>query len=262
MTHPSSDSTTRLHFLHPRPLARDGLASLPTDLRAFFALIPRVGPKAALLLLTLKAFRQRSAREPHSTVGLVTLDELRWVLRASRRALRWRLQRLSRHGFLVYQTQPGPRRETILIEFVPVSPPAVALDATPAPSLDLPTIYFLHVLPRIGPFPFLTYLYLLSCEPIPLGPAGFALSGLAESLLCFWGRPQAWVAIQWLRWFGLVARHPRDGGLIVRDPKPLTRVQRWVLTQRERGRWPRTRGHWVAGFVLLAALWLVLVMLH
>jgi len=140
----------------------------------------------------------------------------------------------------------------MVIEFVPVSPPSATLDVTSTFILDLPTAWMLHVLPRLGPTPFLLYLALLAREPATPGPASISFGNLAVTL-DLWSRIGVWWNLLWLRLFGLVATHPRDGGLVVRDPEPLTHVQRWVLTQRERGRWPRSRPRALAGLMMLAA---------
>ncbi len=244
-----------IHFLRPHTPAPDGLTLVLVDLPSFFELIPRVGRAGALLLLTLKALRQRAAHSPESTAAQLALSDLTWVLRATPRQVRRWLHRLSTQGLLVYALESRRGTATLTVEFVPepIRPPRFSADPNApdfAPPLELPSHWIVSVLPRIGRTAFLVYLYVLGQEPAHHGPATLSLDALSTRLN-LWGRSHATLALWWLRRFHLLVRHPRGTGLIVRDPRPLTRVQRFVLHCRAHRRWPRTRTQILGLLVLL-----------
>src|SRR5438132_8558149 len=87
---------TRLRFLTPRAPMPEGMSVVSVDLAAFFVLVDRLGRDEALLLLTVKALRQRT--------GLLALqmNDLAWMLRATNRRVTGWLDRLVRHGTVIY----------------------------------------------------------------------------------------------------------------------------------------------------------------
>jgi len=248
----------RLHFLRPHTPPSDGLTAVPVDLSVLFELIPRVGRAGALLLLTLRALRQRAARSPENTVGQVALTEIAWVLRATPRQVRWWLHRLSQHRLLVYHLDSARATATLTIEFVPepIRPPRFDDSRRRHAPFEMPSHWVLHTLPRLGRTVFFSYLYLLSREPDSRRGASLRLDDLSATL-DLWGVGQAWLVLLALRRHRLLIRHPRNAGFIVRDPAPLTRWQRFVLRARAAGRWPRTRtalsGWWVVSIVVILA---------
>src|ERR1043165_8493407 len=103
---------TRLRFLAPRAPMPEGMSVVPVDLAAFFVLVDRLGRNEALLLLTVKALRQRT--------GLLALrtNDLAWMLRSTnRRVMRW-LDRLVRHRTIVYHLEDLWGVDTVMVEVI------------------------------------------------------------------------------------------------------------------------------------------------
>ena len=107
--HALQDST-RLRFLSPRPDPGEGLTAISADLSAFFLVVRHVGRDEALLLLVVKALRQRT--------GLLTLrvNDLAWILRVTnRRVIRW-LDRLTTTRLVVYHVADYWGVDTVDVE--------------------------------------------------------------------------------------------------------------------------------------------------
>lgn len=197
---------------------------MDVDLSAFFALLARIGNDPGLLLLTLRALRQRSR------YGGMRLTDLAWVLRASERSVGTWFERLSKEGLLVYEIQTDLGVDAFVVEIVDdETPPARPATDAMLPSVRhaLPTHWFAQVLPRLGRVTFLAYLYLLARESAEGPSAALDLQHMARALR-LWGARRARHHVLRLHRHGLVGRHPRRG-LVVTDPPPLTRHQRLHL---------------------------------
>lgn len=212
--HPLQDET-RLRFLTPRPEPDEGLTTVSADLSAFFVTIDRVGRNEALLLLVAKALRQRT--------GLLALrvNDLAWMLRVSnRRVIRW-LDRLVDHRFVVYHIEDFWGIDTVNVEIIGTSVEAQPFDR--AVRLDLPTHWFVQVLPLMGRTTFAVYLYLLSREQL-----GALHVDHLVGMLRLRGRFHAHWHLRRLRKRELL-KHGRDGIAKVADPPPPSRHERLVL---------------------------------
>ncbi len=208
---------TRLRFVTPRPEPPEGVSTVRADLSAFFIVVDRVGRNEALLLLLTKALRQRT--------GLLALrvNDLAWMLRVSnRRVIRW-LDRLVRSGHVVYHVEDLWGVDTVLVEIVAGGVEPHHYERTV--QQELPTHWFVQVLPLIGRTTFTVYLYLLWCEP---HRPETHIDHLSEMVKLF-GRFHARFHLRKLERRGLLTPHPEHGGLIVVDPKPPTRAQRLRL---------------------------------
>jgi len=240
----ADDARVRIRVLKPEMPPLDGVQTLPTDLRRFFVIVRRVGPDTGLLLLTIRALRHRA------TKGEPDFRDLLWILGASPRRIRAWVERLSQAGLLVYDTTDA--KDLLVLEIVDLGPPPVFGDTdVDAVTLhhDLPTHFFLHLLPRIGRTSFLYYLYLLAQESSTTAP-GLMLSRAAADL----GLPSEKHAIRELRRLErkkLVTSHP-SGVLVLREPPPLTPFSRALLRLRARGIPPHVKT--VMRLLLLAVL--------
>jgi hypothetical protein len=219
---------TRLRFLTPHPPMPEGLSVVPVDLAAFFVLVDRLGRNEALLLLTVKALRQRT--------GLLALrtNDLAWMLRSTnRRVMRW-LDRLVRHRTIVYHVEDLWGVDTVMVEvIVPAfeTAPTTAGDYHGAKHHELPTHWFVQVLPRVGRTTFVVYLCLLAHETREDEHAGFRLTdivGRAKLSNSLHARFHLWR----LRRHALIAPHPRGRGFVLTDPPPPTGLQRLILRYR------------------------------
>jgi hypothetical protein len=207
---------TRLRFVTPRPEPPEGVSTVRADLSVFFVVVDRVGRNEALLLLLTKALRQRT--------GLLALrvNDLAWMLRVSnRRVIRW-LDRLVASGHVVYHVEDLWGIDTVLVEIVAgVAPPHYERSV----HQELPTHWFVQVLPLLGRTTFTVYLYLLWCEP---QHAETPIDHLTE-MVKLRGRFHARWHLRKLEGRALLTRHPEHGGLVVRDPTPPTRAERLRL---------------------------------
>lgn len=213
--HPLQDST-RLRFLTPRPEPPEGISTVRADLSAFFVVVDRVGRNEALLLLLAKALRQRT--------GLLALrvNDLAWMLRVSnRRVIHW-LDRLTRSGHVIYHVEDLWGIDTVLVEIV-AGVQSHRYERTV--QQDLPTHWFVQVLPLVGRTTFTVYLYLLWCEPHRSESHVDHLVGMVKLA----GRIHARWHLQKLARRALLARHPEHGGIVVADPAPPTRFERLLL---------------------------------
>lgn len=213
--HALQDST-RLRFLMPHAEPAEGLSTVRADLSAFFVIVGRVGRDEALLLLLTKALRQRT--------GLLALrvNDLAWMLRVSnRRVIHW-LDRLVRERLVVYHIEDFWGVDTVIVEIVggPASPNAFERTV----HADLPTHWFVQVLPIVGRTTFTVFLYFLWCEP---QRSETHIDHLVD-MAALRSRAHAALHLRRLRAHGLLV--PGDGGeLVVRDPEPPTRFQRLQL---------------------------------
>lgn len=212
--HPLQDST-RLRFLTPRPEPPEGISTVRADLSAFFVVVEAVGRNEALLLLLAKALRQRT--------GLLALrvNDLAWMLRVSnRRVIRW-LDRLTRSGHVIYHVEDLWGIDTVLVEIVAGTSHGYERTV----QQDLPTHWFVQVLPLVGRTTFTVYLYLLWCEPHRPDSHVDHLIGMVKLR----GRAHARWHLRKLARRALLARHPEHGGLVVSDPAPPSRFERLLL---------------------------------
>jgi hypothetical protein len=238
----------RIRVLRSDRAPIEGIQTLPTDLKRFFVIVRHVGRDSGLLLLTIRALRQRAPK------GQPELQDLLWILRTSRRRIERWLEALSHAGLLVYDTTN--ERDLLVLEIADLGPPPIfeEIDAEHATiHHEIPTHYFLHVLPRVGRLSFLYYLYLLAQESAPTTPASVSLERAAEDL-SLKSEQQAAKELARLKRQKLVAPHP-SGVLLLRDPPPLTPLARRLLRLRARGLPPHVRT--VLRLLVLALLLLV-----
>jgi len=219
--HPRPDHAlqdeTRLRFLTPRPEPAEGISTVRADLSAFFVVVDRVGRDEALLLLVSKALRQRT--------GLLALrvNDLAWMLGSSnRRIIRW-LDRLVESGHVVYHAEDLWGIDTVLVEIVAGGIEPRAYERTV--HQELPTHWFVQTLPLIGRTTFAVFLYLLWCEPHR--PATH-VDHLVQTVKLVGRRHARW-HLRKLEARTMLQRHPEHGGIVVRDPKPPTRLERLRL---------------------------------
>ena len=237
---------TRLRFLTPRPEPPEGLTTVSADLGAFFVVIERVGRNEALLLLVTKALRQRT--------GLMALkvNDLAWILRVSnRRVVRW-LDRLVHHRLVVYQIEDFWGVDTVVVEIVASDGRTSPYE--PALRLELPTHWFVQVLPLVGRTTFSVYLYLLARER----EGAMHVDHLVETLKLR-GRLHARWHLSRLRRRSIL-RHEGDGAARVTDPHPPTPRQRLLLRYLSMSFLRRTAWQ-VAGMLLVIALISTLLLL-
>ena len=207
---------TRLRFLAPHAEPAEGLTTVRADLSAFFVIVGRVGRDEALLLLLTKALRQRT--------GLLALrvNDLAWMLRVSnRRVIHW-LDRLVRERLVVYHVEDFWGVDTVIVEIIGLPDSPHAFERTV--HADLPTHWFVQVLPIIGRTTFTVFLYFLWCEP---QRSETHIDHLVD-IAALRGRAHAAFHLRRLRTHGLLVPG-ESGGFVVRDPEPPTRFQRLQL---------------------------------
>lgn len=220
---------TLLRVLQQRGTPPDGVTTVRVDLAAFFDSIVDVGRDPALLLLTIHALRQR-------TGAALRLDDLVWILGARQRRIRAWLDRLAADGQLVYDVTDG----AIEIELPEPTPPTWTDVQPPHIPLrfELPTHWFIHVLPRLGRATFITYLYLLRRDGLT-APATLELAALARDAALGTTLHARW-HLRRLRRHGLIAPDRKAETLVVMDPPPLTSAaRRWLRHLRTTGITPR-----------------------
>jgi hypothetical protein len=240
---------TRLRFLIPRAEPSEGVNTVRADLSAFFIVVARVGRDEALLLLLTKALRQRT--------GLLALrvNDLAWMLRVSnRRVLHW-LDRLVRERLVVYHVEDFWGVDTVIVEVVGgiVSPNAFERTI----HADLPTHWFVQVLPIIGRTTFAVFLYFLWCEP---QRAETHIDHLVE-IARLRNRAHATFHLRRLYAHGLLVPNA-SGGFIVRDPEPPTRFQRLQLRFLAIPSLRRSLVHLAVLALVLFAIAALLLLLH
>ena len=235
-------------MLQQRGTPPDGVTTVRVDLAAFFESLAEVGRDPALLLLTIRALRQRSGAP-------LRLDDLVWIMGVESRRIRVWLDRLAAEGQLVYDVTEG----AIEIELPEPTPPTWTDVQPPHIPLrfELPTHWFIHVLPRLGRATFTTYLYLLRRDGLT-APATMDVASLARDTLL-----RTTVRARWHLWrlrrHGLVALDRKAETLVVLDPPPLTpAARRWLRHVRTTG---LTSQRLVLAVVLILATVIVAVVL-
>lgn len=239
-----------VRILQQRGTPSDGVTTVRVDLAAFFNAVPQVGRDPALLLLTIRALRQRAG-------ATLQLDDLVWVMGAGPRRIRAWLDRLAAAGQLVYDVTDGATEielpEPLPPTWTDVQPPHIPLQ------FELPTHWFIHVLPRLGRTTFTAYLYLLRRDGLT-APATMSVGSLAQDAglgTTFHARWHLWR----LRRYGLVALDRKAETLVVMDPPPLTpAARRWLRQLRTTGLTPQRLV--LAGVLVALALIALMVLVR
>jgi hypothetical protein len=206
-----SDNTTRIRILAPHEASAEGLSTISVDLGGFFVIVGRVGRDEALLLLVIRALRHRASDRGFR------LHDLAWVLRETEGGVQRWLDRLTHHGLVVYDEKEAADAETITIEVA-----AEEVRGWVPRMHDLPSHWFTQTLPLVGRTTFTVFLFLLSRD---------AHEGLARiaDIVHHVRLPNARHAhrhLNRLRAHAILAPHPTNGTLTVKDPPPLTMRQR------------------------------------
>jgi hypothetical protein len=217
---PSSDASrfddrVRFRVLAPHAPPVEGLSTVSADLGAFFVIVDRVGRDEALLLLLIRALRQRRGER-----GL-RLHDLAWALRASEGGVSHWLDRLTHHGLIVYQVEEGNNLDTVTVEVMAEE----AASAWVTRRHDLPSHWFVQTLPLLGRTTFAVFLFLLSRDT----HEGLARIDDIVTSVRLRGRLHAQWHLSRLHAHALLSPHPSDGSLVVRDPSPPTAAQRLRL---------------------------------
>jgi len=212
---------TRLRFLSQRPAPTEGLATVSVDLAAFFALVRRVGRDEALLLLLIRALRQRSGS------FVLKVHDLAWMLRVSeRRVIRW-LDRLTRARLVVYHVEDVWGVDSVAVEIADSD--SQKQEFTRHTHHDLPSHWFVQVLPLVGRTTFTVYLYFHAAEE---GVPEVYLDHVVAAVRLR-GRWHARLHITRLRRAALLRVDDDDRGvLLLTDPPPPTRLARLRLRYR------------------------------
>lgn len=220
MTRPdhSLQDDTRLHFLSHRAAPKEGLTTVTVDLAAFFALVRSVGRDEALLLLLIRALRQRSGS------FVLKVHDLAWMLRASeRRVIRW-LDRLTHARLVVYHLENVWGVDSVAVELA--GAPASGHPYTARTHHELPSHWFVQVLPLVGRTTFTVYLYFHSAEQ---GTPEMYVDHIVAAVRLK-GRWHARLHIRRLHRAALLRMDDTDTGvLLLTDPPPPTRFARLRL---------------------------------
>ncbi|HEX8254180.1 MAG TPA: helix-turn-helix domain-containing protein [Thermoanaerobaculia bacterium] len=243
---PQRDRVT-LRILQQRGTPPDAMTTVRVDLGEFFDHVRRIGRDPALLLLTIRALRQRGG-------GWLQLSDLAWMLGARPARLRTWLDQLARAGTLVYDGTNGSidveLPEPDVLTWTDVHPPLLPVRH------ELPTYWFLHVLPRVGRTGFVVYLYLLHRDGTS-APATLTLPALAHDAALRTTLQARW-HLRRLRRFGLVTADAEHDALVVSNPPPLTPNARRWLRRRRRG---DVSQRWALAAVGVVTVLLVLMLL-
>jgi hypothetical protein len=241
---------TRFRFLAPHAAPPEGLATVSVDLAAFFALVAKVGRDEALLLLLVRALRQRSGS------FVLKVHDLAWMLRVSeRRVIRW-LDRLTRARLVVYHVEDVWGIDSVAVE--------VADSSTNGPFVarirhELPSHWFVHVLPLVGRTTFTVYLYFHSAEE---GVPEVHLDHIVGAVRLR-GRWHARLHIARLRRAALLRVDEQDARvLLLSDPPPPDRFARLRLRFRAIPHLRRSLVQIAAIVVCTAAVGVALLLLH
>ncbi len=213
---PDTSDATRVYFLGPRAAPTEALSTVPVDLQHLFSLIPVVGRNAAVLYLTIRALRQRAG------VTSFKIADLVWILRARPWRIRLWMQRLARAELVVYHLANGWFADVLIVEVAPRPPMGR--------EHDVPTHWFVHVLPRLQRTRFLVYLVLRSAE---WGGPRADLKERRVALLLRVSVLRARFHLWRLHHAGLVVRNRSTGEHVVRDPAPLSLPQQAAIRLRE-----------------------------
>ena len=221
----SQPERVSVRILQQRATPAEGVTTVRVDLAAFFETLAHVGRDPALLLLTIRALRQRGGHR-------MPLDDLAWIMRARATHIRAWLDRLAAAGQLVYDASGG----AVDIELPEPTPPTWTDLHPPHIPLrfELPTHWFIHVLPRVGRATFVAYLYLLRRDGLS-APATLVHVALATDAALGTTLHARWHLWR-LRRYGLVAPDAASESLVVLDPPPLTpAARRWLRRRRMTG---------------------------
>lgn len=200
-----------LRVLAPHPAPNEGRSIVRADLGAFFVVVREVGRDEALLLLLVRALRQRSGFDA------LALHDLAWMLRASHgRVLSW-FDRLTRHGRVEYVIEERAGTETVFVEMV-----RDGADAPFATHHDLPTTWFVQTLPLLGSTTFTVFLFVLSRD----AHEGLLRAEDVAQAVRLRHRRHAEQHLDRLKRHGILAVHPETYALTVVDPPPLGIRQR------------------------------------
>lgn len=220
MTRPdhSLQDSTRLRFLVPRSEPTEGLSTVTVDLNAFFDVVERIGRNEALLLLLVRALRQRT--------GFLALrvHDLAWMLRVpNRRVIRW-LDRLTTERLVVYHVEDLWGVDTVSVEIAEqIARPTAFIGRT---RHKLPSHWFVQTLPLIGRTAFTVYLFFHWRES---DEAGFHVDHLVATARLR-GRWHARFHIARLRRAQMLQPDVEDPAvLLLTDPPPPGRLQRLRL---------------------------------
>ncbi len=210
---------TDLIFRHPRSEPPEGVVVVRVDLKALFSLAQSVGADEALLLLVIKALRTR-----YGPFRLRIYD-LAWRMRVgNRRVNRW-LDRLVKHGLIVYTLQDLFEKDTVEVEIVGAKGTAM-FDYRMRH--EIPTHWVEHALPLLGRRTFLVLLFLLSAEEV----AAFHIDHLVDAARLR-GRWHAAMHLRRLRRYGVLTPGGEAGALTVADPPAPSRWQQLLLRFRK-----------------------------
>ena len=238
---------TDLIFRHPRAEPPEGVVVVRVDLKQLFQIAHMVGADEALLLVVIKALRTR-----YGPFRLRVYD-LAWRMGVgNRRVNRW-LNRLVKHGLVVYTVQDLFEKDTVEVEIVS-RPTAAMFDY--ASRHEVPTHWMEHALPLLGRRTFLVLLFLLSSEEI----AAFHIDRLVEATRLR-GRWHATLHLRRLRRHGIL-RPTEDDALLVMDPRPPSRMQQLRLRFRKQPFLANALLHIALLLLAMAALIAGLVILH
>ncbi|HXI12037.1 MAG TPA: hypothetical protein VNM92_05260 [Thermoanaerobaculia bacterium] len=244
-----SGSEVRLHIVAPRGTLPEGTSSVAVDLARYFTIVRRVGHNPGLMLLTLRALRQRRG------FLLLRIGDLSWILRASESRLNRWLARLERERLVIYHLTSDFGRELVEIEIIE-SEEIAAIDVDGSDHRlqhTLPTHWFVQVLPRLGRKSFVCYLYLLAREQDESDVAMLDSRHMARTLGLLGTLHLRW-HLSRLHRHRLIRHHPARG-VVIAEPPPLTRFQHLRLRLRQL----RVVPHFARELaVLLAALGLAL----
>ncbi|MFA6954295.1 MAG: hypothetical protein WC538_00325 [Thermoanaerobaculia bacterium] len=240
---------TRLRFLVPHATPADGLSMVRADLTAFFVIVGSVGRNEALLLLLVRALRQRTGHLA------LRMNDLAWVLKTTnRRVISW-LDNLVRLKMAVYHVEDFWGVDTVIVEIVGGTDVPRTFERTIR--VDLPTNWFVQVLPIIGRTTFTVFLYFLFLEP---QRSETHIDHVVETV-ALRGRVHAHWHLRRLRARGML-QPDASGGLVVRDPKPPTRLQRLQLRFLAVPTLRRSLAHLVVLTLLALAATGILLLLH
>jgi hypothetical protein len=189
---------------------------VPADLSAFFIVVGRVGRDEGA-----PAPAHEGTSAAHGLLAL-RVNDLAWMLRVSnRRVIHW-LDRLIRERLVVYHVEDFWGVDTVIVEIVGGAVSPSAFERTI--HSDLPTHWFVQVLPIIGRTTFTVFLYFLWCEP---QRSDTHIDQVVE-MAALRGRTHARFHLRRLHAHGLLVPNG-SGGFVVRDPEPPTRLQRLQL---------------------------------
>ena len=198
---------TRLLPRSPRPEPAEGFIVMHVNLTALFDLARDVGLSEAMMLVVVKALRTRYG------AFRMRVYDLAWRMGVShRRVLRW-LDRLVKHGIVVYTIQDFFDEDTVDVEIAEITKTRIFDRSV---QIILPTHHVEHALPPLGVTTFAVYLYLLMTED----RGGFHIDHLI-AVVGLGSRFRARRHLARLRRRGILVRDAESDAFVLRDPKPL-----------------------------------------